>query len=130
MSVCVRSVRRTCADFAAPLPIAGAVPRVHKRAPMRRVQSRDALPDERQLARVEPRKIIVVAKIAVVVPPIPVPRRADAVYQRAILEHRQIERSAIPRDELWRVAFDAVEKAPDQLRFRIARFTKRPYGKC
>src|SRR6266480_6837162 len=203
MSVCVRSARRTGADFAAFPPIAGAVPGVQKRPPMGGVQSRDSLADERQLARifarihfaahqpepkvkqvrvhdialavvaylgepsgrdrrrhgttadtelagkagesshrieacvgsrlkhredihqiemtgVEPRKVIVEAEIAIVVAPVPVPRCADAVDERAILEYRKIECSTVPRDELWRIAFDAVEEAPDQLGLRVA----------
>ena len=52
MSVCVRSARRTGADFAAFPPIAGAVPSVKESPPMGGIQSRNSLPDERQFARV------------------------------------------------------------------------------
>src|SRR5207249_805123 len=62
-----------------------------------------------EMTRVEPRKVVVEAEIAVVVAPIPVPRGADAMHERAILEYGKIERSAIPRYELGRIAFDAVE---------------------
>src|SRR5438552_14369681 len=80
------------------------------------------------MAGVEPRKVVVEAEIAVVVAPIPVTRRADAMHERAILEHRKIECSAIPRYELRRVAFDSVEEAPDQLGLRVAQLAERPYG--
>ena len=59
------------------------------------------------------------AKVAVVVAPLPVLGRRHAVDQRAVIEHRQVEAAAVPRHELRNVAIDEVEEPADEFGFRI-----------
>ncbi len=60
-------------------------------------------------------EIVVVAELAVVAPDVPVARRADAVQQRTVVQHRQVETAAVPRHQGRRVTLHAVEEALDQL---------------
>ncbi len=83
-----------------------------------------------QVSSMEAAEIIVVAEVAVVIAPIPVARRGHAVNQAAMVQHRQIEATAVPRYELRGVAIDAVEKAADQLRFGVGRLSQRPDAKA
>src|SRR5204863_58109 len=78
------------------------------------------------MARVKAGQVIVEPEVAVIVAPIPITRRRDTVHERAILEDRQIERSTVPRHELRRIALDAVEEPPHQLRLRVAQLAERP----
>ena len=50
------------------------------------------------------------------------------MHQGAVIQHRQIKPTAIPGDQLWRVFFDAVEKALDIHRFVFAR--QRPHAEA
>jgi len=43
------------------------------------------------------------------------------------MQHRQVEASAVPGDELWDIALDAVVKALDQLGFAAVGLAQRPY---
>jgi len=70
--------------------------------------------------------VIVVPELAIVVARIPVARRRHAVHQSAVVEHRQIESAAVPGNELRRVLFDPVEKAPEQLSLAVRGGTQRP----
>src|SRR5438067_7674870 len=82
-----------------------------------------------EMARVKAGQVIVEPEVAVIVAPIPITRRRDTVHERAILEDRQIERSTVPRHELRRIALDAVEEPPHQLRLRVAQLAERPHAK-
>ena len=67
------------------------------------------------MPRVVAAEIAVPLELAVVVAPVPVFRRGDAMDQRAVIQHRQVEAAAVPRHELRRVLVDEVEEAADEL---------------
>jgi hypothetical protein len=79
-----------------------------------------------EMARVIAREVVVEPELPVFVAPVPVARCNDAVDQRTMVEHRQVEPAAVPGDELRRVFFDAVEKAPDELGLVVGRIADRP----
>src|SRR2546422_43894 len=70
--------------------------------------------------------VIVVPELAIVLARVPVARRRHAVYQSAVVKHRQIEPTAVPGNQLRSVLFDAVEKAPQQLPFAVGCGAQRP----
>src|SRR5262245_10790189 len=63
-------------------------------------------------------EIIVVAEVAIRLADFRGVVRVDAVPQRAVVEHRQIEPRAVPRDEHGRVALEAVEEPLHELTLR------------
>src|SRR5262245_13444647 len=63
--------------------------------------------------------VVVVAELAVLIARFPVAPRPDAMYQGAIMEDRQVEAAAIPRNELRRVLGNAVEEPLDELSLRL-----------
>src|SRR5690606_35140204 len=46
-----------------------------------------------------------------------------AMYQTAIMQHRQIETRTIPAHQLWGVALDGFKKSPNQHVFRVGCLT-------
>jgi hypothetical protein len=78
------------------------------------------------VAHVVATDVIVVTELPIILTDIPVARRSDAVYETAIVQDRQVEPGAVPRDELRRVLFDSVEEALDNLAFARSA-TDRPY---
>ena len=56
----------------------------------------------------------------------PVARRSDAVNQRPIVQHGEIEATTVPRDELRRVFLDAIKETLDDLAFAISRRAEGP----
>src|SRR5881397_999155 len=74
-------------------------------------------------------EIVIVAEVTVLIAPVPVARCRDTVNQAAMMQHWQIEASAVPRHELRRVAVDAIEKTTDQLRLGIGGLAQRPDAK-
>src|SRR5690606_24808602 len=69
---------------------------------------------------VETVHVIVEAKARIVVAELPVTRCRDTVLHAAVMQHRQIEAAAVPRDELGRRALEAVEEAPEDLLLGLA----------
>src|SRR5439155_24933742 len=59
-------------------------------------------------------EIIVVPEVLVLVTLFPVARRAHAVNEAAVVQHRKVKAAAVPRYELRGVLLYAVEKAPDE----------------
>ena len=67
-------------------------------------------------------QVVVVAEVAIALADLPVAMRVDAVAQRTIVQHGQIEARAVPRHERRRVALEAVEKPLHELALgRLAR---------
>src|SRR5205807_2745802 len=65
---------------------------------------------EVEVTRMVSAEIAVESELAIVVAPIPKLRRDHAVDERAVVQHRQVEATSVPRYELRRVTIDAVEK--------------------
>ena len=78
--------------------------------------------------RVESPEVIVVLELAVVVAQVPVAAGRDAVDQRPVMQHRQVETAAVPGDELRGVLLDAVEKALHDVALDVLRRSQRPHA--
>ena len=70
------------------------------------------------MAQVVAADVVVPLEVAVVLAHVPVLRGDDAVAQAAVVQHRQVEATAVPADQLRHMALDRVEEALDQLAFR------------
>ncbi len=77
------------------------------------------------MAGMEAIEVAVVAEFPVVIAPVPESRSRHAVDERAVAQHRQIESTAVPRDELRSVLVDQIEEAANELRLRIVRRSDR-----
>src|SRR6266850_5238312 len=79
-----------------------------------------------EMAAVIAAYVIVPLEVAVILAHVPETRGTHAVNQRPVIEHRQIEAAAVPRNQLRRVLLDAIEEALDQVVFGFARLAQRP----
>src|SRR5579885_1095363 len=67
------------------------------------------------VAPVKAAQISVVTEGGIVVARLPVARRGDAVQQRAVVQHRQVETATVPGHQRRRIALNALEEAPDDV---------------
>ncbi len=75
----------------------------------------------------EARQVIVVAEGTVLLAGFPVTRRAYAMQQATVVQHRQVEAAAIPRHEFGRVAFDAFEETLEQFALAARGIAEAPH---
>ena len=75
---------------------------------------------------VVPLEIAAVTVIAVT--QIPVAWRDNAVDQAPVVQHWQIESTAVPGNDLWRKLLDAIEEALDDLAFALLRLSQGPHA--
>src|SRR5262245_44406070 len=84
-----------------------------------------------EVPRVVAADVVVVAEVAAVgevaVAEVPIAGRGHAVDEPAIMQHRQVEPAAVPRDELRRVLLDAIVEALDELALGVGGRAERPH---
>ncbi|ABA49899.1 hypothetical protein BURPS1710b_2362 [Burkholderia pseudomallei 1710b] len=102
--------------------------RIERRARARLVEREQI--HQVQMPRVIARQIIVPLEVAIVLAHVPVARRRNAVHERAVMQHRQIEAAAVPRHELRRVLLDHAVERLDQRRLRVVRRAERAHAKA
>src|SRR5262249_50049978 len=72
-----------------------------------------------EVARVIAIDVVVEAKIPVVIAEVPIARRVNAMDQRAVVEHWQVETATVPAHDLRRVLLDQTKKSLHQPYFTI-----------
>ena len=71
-------------------------------------------------------QVVVPFKVTVGFTVLPIARRLDTVFERAVVQDRQIEAAAVPGDQVGRIAFDAVKETLDEFRLAGALITEAP----
>ncbi len=77
------------------------------------------------MTRVIAVQVIVEAEFAIVLALLPVAFRIDAVDQRPVVQHLQIETAAVPGHELWRMFIDQAIEGLHERALVVARITER-----
>ena len=78
------------------------------------------------MAPVKARQVVVVPKLRIRVAGFPVARSRNTVDERPVVQHRQVEPAPVPRDEIGREPFDAIEKPLHDFGLRRGLVAERP----